>query len=208
MDDMTTITTANACTKRLLSKLHDNFKWARMEIKPSKSHSISIVKGKLTNDRFYINKDPIPTVLEQPIKGLRRCYDANLKDSQQVQQMRMDTITGLRHIDKSALPGKLKVLCLEFGLLPHLMWPLSMYEVALSHVSKLERLISSHVKNWLGLPRCLTSIGLYGSGVLSLPISRLMEEYKCAKVRLDMMLRVSRDTVVRDTAPTLATGKK
>lgn len=100
-----------------------------MEIKPSKSHSISIVKGKLTNDRFYINKDPIPTVLEQPIKGLRCCYDANLKDSQQVQQMRMDTITGLRHIDKSALPGKLKVLCLEFGLLPRLMWPLSMYEV-------------------------------------------------------------------------------
>lgn len=71
-----------------------------MEIKPSKSHSISIVKGKLTNDRLYINKDLIPTVLEQPIKSLRHCYDANLKDSQQVQQKRMDKITGLRHIDK------------------------------------------------------------------------------------------------------------
>ncbi|KAJ7992783.1 hypothetical protein DPEC_G00282280 [Dallia pectoralis] len=37
MDDLTIITTTNACTKRLLYILQENIRWARMEIKPSKS---------------------------------------------------------------------------------------------------------------------------------------------------------------------------
>lgn len=72
MDDMTTITTTNACTKRLLYKLQENIRWARMEIKPSKSRSISIVKGQIVNERFHINDELIPTILEKPIKSLGR----------------------------------------------------------------------------------------------------------------------------------------
>lgn len=68
--------------------------------------------------------------------------------------------------------------------------------------------MSSHVRKWVGLPRCLTSIGLYGNGALSLPISRLMEECKCAKVRWDTLLKESRDTVVRYASPNLVTGRK
>ncbi|KAJ8346703.1 hypothetical protein SKAU_G00281040 [Synaphobranchus kaupii] len=45
MDDITTLTTTVPCTKRLLTKLHQNITWARMKIKPSKCRSISIVKG-------------------------------------------------------------------------------------------------------------------------------------------------------------------
>lgn len=72
MDDMTTITTIRACTKRLLDKLQKNIQWARMEIKPSKSGSISIVKGQLAIDRFHMNNEPVPTILEKPIKSLGR----------------------------------------------------------------------------------------------------------------------------------------
>ena len=208
MDDMTTITTTIACTKRLLEKLQGNIKWARMEIKPSKSRSISIVKGKLTNERFQVNNDPIPTVLEKPIKSLGRWYNAELRDSEQVEQLRQDTIIGLKQINKTALPGKLKLWCFQFGLLPRLMWPMSIYEVTLSHVKRLERLVNGQVRKWLGLPRCLTSIGLYSNGALSLPISSLVEEYKCAKTRVEMTLTESRDPVVRGAAPTLVTGRK
>ena len=87
-----------------------------------------------------------------------------------------------------ALPGKLKLWCMQFGLLPRFMWPLTLYEVPPSKVEKLEKLISSYASKWLGLPRCISSIGFYGKGVLELPISSLSEEYKCAKVRLEMML--------------------
>src|SRR4029434_9154492 len=71
----------------------------------------------------------------------------------------------------------------------------------ISKVEKLERLVSSYARKWLGLPRCLSRIWLYGKGVLELPISSLAEEYKCAKVRLEMMLLDSSDPFVAQAAP-------
>ena len=57
MDDLTTLTVTKACTARLLGKLQENIELARMKIKPSKSRSISIVKGKLSDHRFHIGKE-------------------------------------------------------------------------------------------------------------------------------------------------------
>ncbi|CAJ1074008.1 hypothetical protein D4764_02G0002730, partial [Xyrichtys novacula] len=114
-----------------------------MEIKPSKSRSISIVKGQLSNERFHVNNEPIPTVLEKPVKSLGRWYSAELKDSKQLEQLKLDTIHGLKQINSTALPGKLKLWCLQFGLLPRLMWPISIYEVTISHAKRLERLVNA-----------------------------------------------------------------
>lgn len=141
------------------------------------------------------------------MKSLGRWYSAELKDVKQVEQLKQDTISGLRNINNTSLPGKLKLWCFQFGL-PRLMWPISIYEVTLSHANRLERLVNAQVRKWLGLPRCLSSIGLYGNGALSLPVSSLVEEYKCAKARLEMTLTESRDPLVRGAAPILATGRK
>ncbi len=97
---------------------------------------------------------------------------------------------------------------MQYGLLPRLLWPLTLYEVTLSKVEKLERMVNSYARKWLGLPRCLSSIGLYGKGMLHLPISSLAEEYKCAKVRLEMMLLDSSDPLIAQAAPVLSTGRK
>ena len=56
----------------------------------------------------------------------------------------------------------------------------------ISKVEKLERLVSSFARKWLGLPKCFSNIGLYGRGILELPVSSLVEEFKCSKVRLEM----------------------
>lgn len=208
MDDLTTLTTTKACTARLLGKLQENIELARMKIKPSKSRSISIVKGKLLDHRFHIGEEPIPTISEKPVKSLGRWYDASLKDKEQVEQLRKEVASGLENIDRSLLPGKLKLWCMQYGLLPRLLWPLTLYEVPLSKVEKLERVVNAYARKWLGLPRCLSSIGLYGKGMLHLPISSLAEEYKCAKVRLEMMLLDSSDPFVAQAAPILATGRK
>lgn len=121
MDDLTTLTSTVPCTRQLLAKLQDNISWARMEFKPSKSRSISIVGGKLTNQRFYLGETPIPMILEQPVKSLGRWYNESLKDGEQNNKLREETIKGLNTIDKILLPGKLKLWCLQFGLLPCLM---------------------------------------------------------------------------------------
>ncbi len=145
---------------------------------------------------------------EQPIKSLGRWYDASLKDSDQSDQLREATTKGLVTIDKTSFPGKLKLWCLQFGLLPRLMWPLTVYEVPITKVEKLERTVSSYINKWLGLPRCLSNIGLYGHGALELPVSSLTEEYKGTKVRLEMTLTKSQDTAIQVAAPKLATGRK
>ncbi len=74
MDDVTTLTSTIACTKRLLVNLYANITWAHMKLKPSKSRSISIVRGKLVDQRFHIDETPIPTVLEMPVKSLGRWF--------------------------------------------------------------------------------------------------------------------------------------
>ncbi|KAJ7991222.1 hypothetical protein DPEC_G00295080 [Dallia pectoralis] len=88
------------------------------------------------------------------------------------------------------------------------MWPLTIYEVPISKVEKLERVVSSFAKKWLGLHRCFTNIGLYGRGILEIPVSSLAEEFKCSKVKLEMTLTESRDPCVSGTASTLVTGRK
>ena len=65
MDDMTTMTTTAAGTRRQLGQLQENIKFARMKIKPSKSRSISIVKVKLKNLKFCMDDDPIPTTRDK-----------------------------------------------------------------------------------------------------------------------------------------------
>lgn len=84
----------------------------------------------------------MPTVMEKPVKSLGHWYD------------------------KSMLPGMLQLWCFQFGLLPWLMWILTIYKVRVSKVEKLERVISSFVKKWLGLPRRMSNIALYGKGIL------------------------------------------
>lgn len=54
----------------------------RMEIKSSKSCHISIVKGRLANERFYIGWEPKSTILEKSIKSLGRWYNAAFKDEE------------------------------------------------------------------------------------------------------------------------------
>ncbi len=172
-----------------------------MKLKPSKCRSISIVKGQVTDQRFHVGGTPVPTVSEMPVKSLGRWYDAKLKDTEQFGHLKNDTSMYMERINKTLLPGKLKLWCFQFGILPGLLWPLTVYEILITKVEKLERLISTQLKQWLGIPRCLSSVGLYGHGKLELPITGLVEEFKCTKVRLVMTLTESEDAVIRTAPP-------
>lgn len=125
MDDKTTLTTTALCTRWLLEKLQENITQAKMKIKPSKSRGISSLKKKLLNQRFFIYKKLTPTVSEKPINSLGRYYDARLKNSKQVRQLKQDAGRDLEKLIIPLLPGKLKLWSLLFGLLPWLLWPLT-----------------------------------------------------------------------------------
>ncbi|XP_073668386.1 b(0,+)-type amino acid transporter 1-like [Paramisgurnus dabryanus] len=99
---------------------------------------------------------------QKRVKSLGHWYDASLKDKEQVEQLRKEVASGLENIDRTL---QAEALVMRYGLLPCLpclLWPLTLYDVTLSKVEKLERLVSSHVR------------------MLHLPITSLVEGYMCA----------------------------
>lgn len=190
---LNTLTTTVPYTRRLLIKLEKNISWAHIKIKPSKSHSISMVKEVLTDLQFFIGDDPIPTVSEQPVKSLGRLYNASLKDKDQVRQLRIYFRAGLQVIDNTHLTWETKDLHFQFGLLTRALWPLAVYEVPIITIEKLERRATAYIKKWLEVPSCLTTMSLYGDIVLKLPLTSLSEEFKCDKTQLQMTLNEATD---------------
>ena len=105
--------------------------------------------------------------------------------------------------------NKDKIWCIYFGLIPKLAWSLQIYEVSLTKVETMERLISKSIKKWLGVPNSLTNVALYSSSTkLKLPTLSLVEEYKLGKARLFQMLRDARDPLVKNAQPAMITGRK
>ena len=47
---------------RLLAKLNDILKWARMKVNPGKCRSVSISMGNLVEEKFYIVCEVIPSI--------------------------------------------------------------------------------------------------------------------------------------------------
>ena len=89
------------------------------------------------------------------------------------------------------------------------MWPLTVYEVAMSHVEAMEQKINKHVKKWLGDPNSLSNVAIHISKAkLTLPVRSLVEEVKVAKARSFMTFRDSQDPVVKNTQPEVRSGRK
>ncbi|XP_053339380.1 uncharacterized protein LOC128510861, partial [Clarias gariepinus] len=210
MDDLTVTTTSVPGCRWLLQGLERLISWARMSFKPVKSRSLVLKKGKVVDRfRFTIGGTPIPSVTEKPAKSLGKVFNSSLRDTDALQQIRADLTIWLAAIDKSGLPGKFKTWIYQYGVLPRILWPLLVYEVPMSIVEMLERTISKFLRRWLGLPRSLSSIALYGhSTILQLPISGLSEEFKVTRARELMMYRDSSDTKVASAGILVKTGRK
>ena len=72
----------------------------------------------------------------------------------------------------------------------------------------MERLVSFYIRKWLGVPRCLSTVTLYGKGILQLPVSSLVEEFKSTKVRTELLLAGSKDVVVSKVVLNPTKGRK
>ncbi|KAI8490092.1 hypothetical protein Bbelb_321620 [Branchiostoma belcheri] len=210
MDDLTLLNPNTKVSQKLLDRLDELMVWARMKFKTKKSRSLVLKQGRLCDYNFVLlGGEKIPSIQEQPVKSLGRWYSEDLKDTKRVQETANLISESLVAIDNCGLPGKLKLWCLQYGLMPRIMWPLTVYEVALTHVEAMERNINKFVKKWLGVPNSLTNIAIHSNKAkLTIPVPSLVEEYKVAKVRTVVTLRDSKDPVVRDIQPEVRSGRK
>ena len=201
MDDVTLIAESRSHMKQLVTRLQELFKWAAMK---TKDRSLSILKGKCKEIKFSIDGNEIPTICEKSVKNFGRCYSLPLIDRHRWQDRRKQLQDGLRSIDKCDLMNKDKIWCIYFGLIPKLASQMQIYEVSLTRVEKMERLISKFIKKWLGVPNSLKNVALYSSSTkLKLPTLSLVEEYKLGKA-----LRDSSNPLVKNAQPSVITDCK
>ena len=209
MDDVTLLTRDTGAMKDVLTRLDALVTWSRMRFKAKKSRSLTFTKGVQKQQKFKIGGDTMPTVKEEPVKSLGRWYAGTLSDKSRGIAVMNQTEEGLKAIDRSKLPGKYKIWCLQFGLYPRIGWPLMMYEIALSRVEIIEQKCNTYIRKWLGLPRVTNTSALYRkNGALQLPLTSIVEVYKAGKVRTVMMLRESKDEEVRSNPPDVRTARK
>lgn len=70
-------------------------------------------------------------------------------------------------------------------------------------------MVSNHLRRWLGLPRSLSSIALYGNtNKLQLPFKSLEEEFKVTRAREVVQYRDSSDPKVAKAGIQVRTGRK
>ena len=150
MDDVTLIAESRSHMEQLETRLQELFKWAAMKIKPSKCQSLSLLKGNCKEIKFSVSGNEIPTIREKSVKSLGRCYSLPITDWHHWEDLRNQLRNEFRSIDKCDLMNKDKIWCIYFGLIPKLAWPLQIYEVSLTKVETMERLISRSIKKMVG----------------------------------------------------------
>ena len=210
IDDLQVTTESVQGCRWILKGLETMVKWARMHFKPEKSRSMVLKKGKVEEKiRFAIEGKPIPTITEKPVKSLGKVFDCTLKDTTSIQSTCRELESWLKAIERSGLPGKFKAWIYQHGVLPRILWPLLVYSFPLSTVEILERKISSYLRRWLGLPKSLSSIALYGhNNKLQLPFKSLEEEFKVTRAREVVQYRESSDPKVANAGIEVRTGRK
>ena len=143
------------------------------------------------------------------MKSLGRLYGKSLSDRSQGREIQETAESGMKAIDNTSLPGKFKCWCLQFVLYARLLWPMMIYDLALSRIERIEQRCNWYIRKWLGLPKMLTTSALYGRlSPLKLPIASITEEFKAGKIRTVMTLRYSKDEKIRNDPPEVRTGKK
>ena len=176
MDDITILVPSQIAVDGLLQRYYGLFKWARMKAKPRKSRILSSVGGSSWEIHFKIGVDKIPAVKEKPVKSPERFYSIPLTDRHKGPEVQKVALKGLKSIDKTYLPGKMKAWGYQHGLLPHLLWSLQMYEIGISRVERIQKYSNKYLRKWLGVPPCFSKVGLYtNSGNQQLLMSSLVE---------------------------------
>ena len=70
-----------------------------------------------------VQGEKIPSIIGNPIKCLGKWYDETLCERTNISRIEQQVSEGMRNIDKTGLPGKLKAWIYQHGLLPRIAWP-------------------------------------------------------------------------------------
>lgn len=210
MDDLVIMFKSVPSTQIALTRVVVALKWARMELKPEKSRSVVVVKGRVMDtEPFIVEEVPIPSIQKKPVKALGRIIDGSLSDRKQKAELEEKIVEGLKMLDKSDLYGMMKVWSYQHLLLPRISWKLMIYEIPLSWVEVIEPKINKYLRKWLGISKNVSDVALFcKESPCALPLRSLTKDFKKTKTNAMMQLKQSKDESVNKNVPRLKTGSK
>ncbi len=116
------------------------------ELQCSKIETTRVKKGKLSDDRFKLSGEYIPTIKQKAVKSQGKRFDNTLKGTVATQETRDSVEWRLNRTDVSGLPGRFKAWIYQHVVLPKILWPLTIYEFTSNNVEQLENSINSRMR--------------------------------------------------------------
>jgi hypothetical protein len=235
MDDVSIVASSVKGGKIALERFQVGVTWARMKVKPSKSRSFVMIKGRSMDVEPFVvgavddeitgevggepvvvgavggevTGEVIPSLQRKPLKTLGRWYNPMVRDDWYRDDLRKKLDDGLKRLNKSHAKGAMKLWALHHILLQQIRWDLMVYELPVSFVEKMETMVTKYIRQWLGVCKNLTNVALYSKkSVCPLPFSSLVTMYKTTKVNAHLQLVNSKhQEIVQNVSPP-ATGRK
>ena len=217
MDDVSILARSVKDGQVALKRFEVGVSWARMKVKPAKSRSLVVVKGRsmevepfvVGGEECEMGREVIPCLQKKPLKTLGRWYDPLVRDNKYREELKTVLDDGLKRLNRSPALGAMKLWSLHHILLPQIRWDLMVYEFPVSFVEKLETMVTKRIRQWLGVFKNLTNIALYSKkSVCPLPFSSLVTMYKTTKVNAHLQLVNSRHQEIVQNVVPAATGRK
>ena len=210
MDDIAIVTASISSANIVLNRVNEFMRWSRMRIKPVKSRSLVLLRGKVVDvEPFVVENQTIPGVQTKPVKFLGRCIDGQLDDKAAREEMMITLKALLGTVDKCYLTGLMKCWIYQHIIVPRMQWKLMIYDVPISQVERMEVCVAVKMRKWLGVSRIMSDVALFcHQAKLRLPLEGLVSTMKKTAVNAVLQLRYSTDEAVTRIQPTKRSGRK
>lgn len=94
---------------------------------------MALKKGKVVDKfRFYVNGRVILSVMGKPVTCLGKLFDCSLRHAASFEATIKNLDTWMFTVDRSDLPSRFIARLYQRSTLPHILWPLLVYEVNMS----------------------------------------------------------------------------
>ncbi|XP_063694224.1 uncharacterized protein LOC134825946 [Bolinopsis microptera] len=223
MDDSCLTTARAEDMQTLLNVFQKYVDWSRFKLKSSKSRALVLKKGVAVRwveevvvgeeevERelcLQLGGEVIPNVSEKPIKFLGRWIRVEGNDKSVIDSTKVDLNTFLRRLDESSLTGLQKCWGYQYMVLPKLKWPLAIYDIPFTTVTRWEQNTNSFLRKWLGVGHTLSGLCLFSqSSSVALPVSSLTDTWKIEKCRLLQSYQTSKDDLIKAVQPQVRSGR-
>ena len=166
-------------------------------------------EGKANVKDIFHSRRRDTSISQNPIRCLGKVYDNTLSDINNAVALEAELKRWLEAIDHSSIYGRFRAWSFQFGINPRLQWPFLLYDIAITRVERMERLVSRYLRKWMGLPPSFSSNNLYNRRfILPSPLTSTVEEFKATKARGLLTLQQSKDPMTRNLEPPTSKGRK